>query len=154
MSTLTKQTILGVIVGCLILLVGLKVFGIWPTPPQPPVDDCLAAESTTDPRITVTTPQPDQKVSSPLDIAGQARGYWFFEASFPIVLLDCNGQSLASGIATARGEWMTEEFVPFTASLTFTPPAGLKYGVLVFKKDNPSGLPENDAEIRVPVRFE
>lgn len=102
--------------------------------------------------IRVTAPLANAVISSPLSVTGDARGSWYFEASFPIELRDGAGNSIASHYATAQGEWMTEEFVPFTSSLTFTPPA-TDTGTLVLKRDNPSGLPENDNEVRIPVRF-
>jgi hypothetical protein len=46
---------------------------------------------------------------------------------------------------------MTMEFVPFTAILNFTTTA--TSGYLVIAKDNPSGLPENDASLKIPVNF-
>lgn len=46
---------------------------------------------------------------------------------------------------------MTEEFVPFTATLRFTSPGG--HGTLILRKDNPSGLPEHDDALVIPVRF-
>ncbi len=102
--------------------------------------------------IRIEQPRPTQQVSSPLEIRGQARGSWFFEASFPVKLLDANGSTLASGIATAQGEWMTSEFVPFTATLTYSAPVGAT-GTLVLQKDNPSGLPEHDDQLIVPVKL-
>ncbi len=47
---------------------------------------------------------------------------------------------------------MTAEFVPFRAVLTFAAPA-TERGTLVLEKDNPSGLPENADELRIPIRF-
>lgn len=102
--------------------------------------------------IRIDSPRPNQIVGSPLVISGSARGPWFFEASFPVRLLDENGDELASGIATAEGEWMTEEFVPFTAELEFLL-LGNGKGTLILEKDNPSGLPENDDSLIVPVEF-
>ena len=102
--------------------------------------------------IRISTPRPNQTIESPLTITGEARGYWFFEASFPVKLFDGNGNTIASGIAQAEGEWMTEDFVPFKAELTFSQPTTSK-GTLVLEKDNPSGLPENADELRVPVNF-
>ncbi len=102
--------------------------------------------------IRVTAPTSGAKVSSPLVVTGEARGTWFFEASFPVRLFDANGQELTVGIAQAEGEWMTTEFVPFTATLNFGTPS-TSQGVLVLQKDNPSGLPEHDAEVRLPVTF-
>jgi|RhiMetdeSRZDD1v2_1073273.scaffolds.fasta_scaffold1231981_2 immunoglobulin-like protein involved in spore germination len=103
-------------------------------------------------RIELRTPLPDAIIQSPLTLEGRARGPWFFEASFPVYLLDAGGDTVAMIPATAQGEWMTREFVPFKATLTFTPPAS-PTGTLVLAKDNPSGLPEHAAELRVPIRF-
>jgi opacity protein-like surface antigen len=102
--------------------------------------------------IRIDSPRPNAVISSPLEIRGKARGTWYFEADFPIRLLDAEGNEIAVAIAQAQGDWMTEEFVPFQASLTFTAP-GTPGGVLVLQKDNPSGLPENDDELVVPVLF-
>ena len=76
--------------------------------------------------IRVTSPEPYEFIESPLIVTGEARGYWFFEASFPVTLVDWDGLIIAEGYATAEGDWMTEEFVPFTATLEFEVPA---YGV-------------------------
>lgn len=37
--------------------------------------------------IVLTYPLPQGKVASPLVIKGKARGNWFFEATFPVMLL-------------------------------------------------------------------
>lgn len=102
--------------------------------------------------IKVSAPLPDEIIKSPLMISGSARGYWFFEASFPIKLVDETGIEIASGIAKAEGDWMTAEFVPFKAELIFKNPSA-KTGKLIFKKDNPSSLSQNDDELVVPVNF-
>lgn len=102
--------------------------------------------------IKVETPLPNNAVESPLVVSGLARGNWFFEASFPVILLDDNGNQIASGIAQAEGEWMTTEFVPFKAELNFNKPL-TDGGKLILKKDNPSGLPEHDDELIIPVKF-
>jgi hypothetical protein len=102
-------------------------------------------------RIVVDTPVKDMTISSPFVVSGKARGYWFFEASFPIELRDTQGNILETIIAQAQSDWMTTEFVPFTASLIFTKPSASTPAVLVFKKDNPSGLPEKDDSIEIPV---
>ncbi len=104
-------------------------------------------------KIKVTKPLPNEIVSSPIEIEGEARGSWFFEASFPVQLLDENGEIVGQGIAQAQSDWMTTDFVPFKAEIGFPPNLSGK-GILVFKKDNPSGLPENYEEIRVQVIFQ
>ena len=113
--------------------------------------ETTSKESAAD-QIKVSKPQPNQVVESPLIIEGEARGKWFFEASFPVKLLDANGDLIATHFARAQEDWMTEDFVPFKAQIEFEKPA-TDTGVLVLKKDNPSGLPENDASIEIPVRF-
>lgn len=102
--------------------------------------------------IRLTSHAPGDFVSSPLVIAGEARGNWYFEASFPVRLLDGDGKEIALGIAAAQDGWMTTEFVPFVATLEFEAPATAS-GTLVLEKDNPSGLPQFDGALRVPVRF-
>lgn len=109
--------------------------------------------------IKVVNPAPMSVVQSPLEISGQARGNWFFEASAPVALVDWDGKVLAQGTIKAQSDWMTTEFVPFTAELTFTSPykAGdqdtMKHGALIFKKDNPSGEPKNDDSLEIPIQF-
>jgi hypothetical protein len=106
----------------------------------------------TDERIQLISPKPYDKLVSPLSLSGQARGYWFFEGSFPVELVDMSGKILATSYAQAEAEWMTESFVPFRASFEFLEPS-TDIGLLIVRKDNPSGLPENDAFIQIPVRF-
>jgi hypothetical protein len=102
--------------------------------------------------VKVSTPTVNARVTSPLVVKGEARGFWFFEASFPISLVDEKGKSVGEKFATADGDWMTEKYVPFSGEINFTVEIDTP-GFVVFKKDNPSGDPERDAEIRVPVIF-
>ncbi|MBS4012831.1 MAG: GerMN domain-containing protein [Bacteroidetes bacterium] len=108
--------------------------------------------------IRVDNPRPNQKIFSPLEISGQARGFWFFEADFPILLLDEKAQIIAQTIATFQPDpadesevgWMTEDFISFKAQLNF--PSNLSgQATLIFKKDNPSGLIEYDDQLIMPV---
>lgn len=110
--------------------------------------------------IVLASPQPLDTITSPLTLTGEARGYWFFEASFPIYVINWDGLIIAEGYATATGDWMTEDFVPFTATITFTSPyqSGnpdfMQRGTLILKKDNPSDLPEFDDALELPIFFE
>ena len=103
--------------------------------------------------IELDRPRPNELIKSPLVIEGRARGNWYFEASFPVKIIDGNGNVLATAPAQAQGEWMTTEFVPFRVEISFPEPATEK-GMLVLEKDNPSGLPGNADELRIPIRFE
>lgn len=104
--------------------------------------------------IRVSFPLPHASIASPLKITGEARGSWFFEASFPVELLDAEGNQIAQAIATAKDGWMTTEIVPFEATIEFSQRGGKKEGALLLKKDNPSGLPEHDETLVIPVRFQ
>lgn len=102
--------------------------------------------------IRAANPRPNQVIESPLTITGEARGYWYFEASFPAELVDANGKQLAIMPIMATENWMTENFVPFNAVFNFPTPTTAT-GTLVFHKDNPSGLPEHDDKLIIPVKF-
>jgi hypothetical protein len=109
--------------------------------------------------ITLTSPVPYAAVLSPFTVTGEARGTWYFEADFPVVLTDADGTVIAEVPATAEGEWQTKEFVPFTATIEFESQYAegdsdtLKNGFLILRKDNPFGLPEYDDALEIPVRF-
>lgn len=109
--------------------------------------------------IRVTSPKPGDVITSPLTIRGEARGNWYFEASFPISLTNWDGLIIAEHYAQAQGEWMTEEYVPFEAVLEFDTPLNplgqdfMKNGTLILRKDNASGLPEHDDAFEIPVKF-
>ncbi len=103
--------------------------------------------------IEVATPLPNTAITSPIILTGRARGPWYFEASFPIELRDANNVLITTAIAQAQWEWMTENMVPFTATLTFPAQPVGSQGMLVFKNDNPSGEPQNSMMFDVPVTF-
>ncbi len=134
---------------------------------EPLVDFILEKEKSADPTVTayadlieVEKPGEGEVISSPFVVEGRARGTWYFEATFPIVLVDWDGRIIAESYAQAEGEWMTENFVAFKGTLEFESPykAGdpdfMKRGAIIFKKDNPSGLPQNDAALEIPIIFE
>ena len=104
-------------------------------------------------RIVVDSPRPGALVTTPLSVRGQARGTWFFEGDFPLILKDDSGQVIARGFASAKGEWMTREFVAFEGTLQFKKPRAGGRGTLVLKKDNPTDLPEHDDALEVPIFF-
>ncbi|WKZ29117.1 MAG: Gmad2 immunoglobulin-like domain-containing protein [Patescibacteria group bacterium] len=122
--------------------------------PAPVAEDPVYGPTAKANLIVVDSPLIGGLVSSPLVITGRARGPWYFEASFPVELLNASNVVIASGIAQAQTDWMTTEFVPFTATLTFASQnlAGTS-GTLVFHKDNPSGEPQFDDQMNLPVNF-
>jgi len=104
-------------------------------------------------KIKLDNLKSNDKISSPFTITGEIKGAWFFEGSFPVFLVDWDGKIIAQVLATAKNDWMTENFVPFEAIITFEKPSYGENGFLIFKKDNPSGLPQNDDAVEIPVIF-
>jgi hypothetical protein len=124
--------------------------GIQPIGNNDQVEPEVTSEPTGSALIQVFSPLPNQVVTLPLTVTGEARGNWYFEADFPVRLLDLEGNELAVAIAQAQDDWMTEAFVPFIAIIEaedILPQDAL----LVLEKDNPSGLPEQDDSITIPV---
>ncbi len=83
--------------------------------------------------IKTDNPRPNQEVENPLFVKGEARGNWYFEASFPVKLFDDNDFLLGVIPAQALGDWMTEDFVAFSATLLFAVPSTPK-GRIDFRK--------------------
>jgi hypothetical protein len=103
--------------------------------------------------VKVDTPFPGAVTGKRFSVKGQARGPWYFEASFPIRVLDTDGKVLATAVAQADGAWMTNNFVPFSADVTI-PATYTGSATLELMKDNPSGLPQNDASVSFPIVIE
>lgn len=98
-------------------------------------------------------PLDDTLLTNPMTITGEVPGNWSFEASFPVELLDASGAVIARQPATLQGDWMTTSYVPFTVTLNFTEPEESQAGELILRKDNPSGLTENEDEVIINVRL-
>jgi hypothetical protein len=105
------------------------------------VDDVSFATSTKDAEETILT------------VAGNARGTWYFEASFPVELM-VGTTTIAKGIATAQDDWMTEEFVPFEVEISYDEQYSGETATIILKRDNPSGMPENDAQLEQEIVLE
>lgn len=103
--------------------------------------------------IRLTNLKEGQSIESPFILEGEARGGWYFEGDFPVVLTNWDGLIIAETYASAKGDWMTEEFVPFSAELIFEKPELYERGSVILQKDNPSGLPENDDAYEIVVNF-
>lgn len=102
--------------------------------------------------VVLVTPIEDSYITSPLYISGTARG-WYFEGSFPVLLLDSENRVIAQKAANAQSNWMTDSPVDFVADITFPKQTSGSRGYLILKKDNPSGDPSRDAELNIPIFF-
>lgn len=118
-------------------------------PASPCGDEVKVVENS---EIVIDSPLANSIIESPVQLSGQAVGTWYFEASFPVRIYDDNDVELGAGFVTAQADWMTEEAVPFSGTLNFSLPTTTD-GYLIFHNDNPSGLPQYDRQIEVPIKF-
>lgn len=144
-----KGTISAILFGILLVgAVGYIVFA------RPSVSSAPTQEETEPTplhdKVKVTSLQSGSTVTAAFTVKGEAPGNWYFEASFPIEVLDAAGNSLVQTHAEALSDWMTTEQVPFSADINidtqYHGPA-----TLVLRKDNPSGLPEHEDSLEIPI---
>ncbi len=108
-------------------------------------------------KIIIIALAKDAVISSPVTVTGRAIGTWFFEGSFPVEVYDENNKLLGSGAAEfipspEAPEWMTEELVNFSGTITFSSTSAIS-GYILFKKDNPSDMRALDESFKLPVKF-
>jgi len=101
-------------------------------------------------KVMVTAPQVDAHVGHAFTVAGVAPGQWFFEAQFPIQVRETDGSVVGRATGHAQGEWETDKLVTFTANMSIDATFSGK-ATLILMKDNPSGLPENDDSVEIPI---
>lgn len=134
-----------------LIIIGLAwvLFAI-PAPAVAPTLEAPQGEEALHSQVSVLSPVKESTVGKTFVVMGQAPGNWYFEASFPIEVRDASGAVLTTVVAQAQSDWMTTELVPFLAEValtgSYTGPA-----TLVLKRDNPSGLPENDDQLEIPI---
>ena len=112
------KTIIIVLTVIIVILLGAILFVQFakgPTMPSPTSRPAVSTDGT----FTVSAPIMNTAIVSPVAIAGQAMG-WYFEAVFPVKILDGDGTVLGEGQAQAQSDWMTTSSVPFLAIISFT----------------------------------
>lgn len=118
-----------------------------------PIDFPGSAGTISSPNLKLFNLKPGGKVADGFVLVGEART-WYFEASFPVLIEDDNGTVIFHGPATAQDEWMTDQFVPFQITLDFDQSPETVSGKIILKRDNPSGLPEGEEVVEMPVKFQ
>lgn len=144
-----KTKFLILIIGAIIIVV-LSAVLFFPKKAQSPINNNEPLAG-----IQISSPKPNDAVSSPLKITGYVNGDgWIgFEGQVGIVkLFDESGKQLALGILTAQGEWM-QKVINFETTLWFDYP-GEGTGKLVFYNENPSGEAERDKTFELPVKLQ
>lgn len=100
--------------------------------------------------LSLDTPCMNATISgNTISVSGLISGSYTFEAQFTIKLLDKTGTVAVTQPVTVTGDWQSGGKVPFTTTLTHTLTS--QNATLVFQNDNPSGLPENQKQIFVPI---
>ena len=117
------------------------------------IKEGITYDNATSDLIQVELPFPGAVTGKSFSVIGKARGNWFFEATFPITVLDKDGKVLVQTYASAEGEWMTTDFVSFrgevNAPIDYIGPA-----TLILHKSNASDMRELDASISFPINIE
>jgi hypothetical protein len=163
---MSSKVAVTLIVVLAVVIVVLAWF-LWTTPASAPTISTLSPTSTApaanapmipastssaplDKSVVVTSPTPNETVAQSFTVAGTAPGAWFSEATFPIQVRDNDDNLVGNVGASAQGDWETAGPVTFTAAMNIDPsfhgPANL-----ILLKDNPSGLPQNDDSVTIPI---
>ena len=116
-------------------------------------DDGVADEGVpgaeTLPGVSLDNVTAGDSFSSPMTVTGVAPNDWYFEAIFPVELVDASGEVLAEAPAEAQSDWMQEGPIAFRADLAFEVDEPVE-AELVLQEDMP-GDGEEPRELRVPV---
>lgn len=118
------------------------------------VDERMVNKVSENKDIIINSPKKEELISSPLVITGQVNGNGWsgFEGQVGTVkLLGSNAEILGTAILEPTTDWMRLP-TKFKAILVFAS-AKEQNGMLVFKNENPSGMPENDTEFKLPVKI-
>lgn len=153
-----KKIYITIVLVLILIILGVICFSGYFVDKRPiisgaPNTDKITYVNSSENLIKVELPFPGAVVGKDFSVLGKARGNWFFEASFPVVVLDKDGNVLSTAVAQAKTDWMTTDFVEFKADFNI-PQSYIGKATLVLKKDNPSGMPENDASVSFPINIE
>lgn len=96
--------------------------------------------------------QEGDTITPSFEITGEIEGGMCFEGECPLFLVDGADNIVYTGRITLKGNWMTEDLVPFKGEIIYdgiTP--GAADGDIIIRNSNPSGFSEDCAYIRIPV---
>jgi Immunoglobulin-like domain of bacterial spore germination len=144
-----KKFLIFIIILLAIIIVAALVFDWGRNDALIPMPDQNMAATSGAPIIF--SPKNDETVTSPIQISGKVSGNWFFEGSFPIELLDSNGDVIASATASSPEDWATTSMIDFSATLIYPKATTTDRGLIILKNDNPSGDPARDKKEFIQV---
>lgn len=99
--------------------------------------------------VSVSSPAPNARVTSPLAVSGVAPANWYFENQFPLRLVTPDGQEIAVAAATPRVNWTEPGDKEFDAELRFEVTADTP-AMLVLEEDMPREN-ETPRQLSIPV---
>lgn len=117
----------------------------------PVVDTSTAQQQPLSAQVSVLSPGPGGSVDKTFTVTGKAPGSWFSEAQFPIQVRSANSDVIGDGTAHTDGDWQSNNSVSFTADVTINDPTYKGTARLILMRDNPSGMPENDDSVEIPI---
>lgn len=109
------------------------------------------------PEIPTVNIQPNQKITSPLELKVNSEGVWLANEGELgwVQLVDESGNELTKGFLTSEGDWMQSGPVMFSSVLTFDS-KNLEKGILIIH-NNPGGGDGDEAgeelKFEIPVTF-
>ncbi len=91
-------------------------------------------------------------VTSPLTLKGYVPANWVFEGQFQLFLLDSRRREILHAPVHVEADPSHQKSV-LSFDQTFNFSASDKSGFLVLRNDNPSGLPQNQKSLEIPVQL-
>jgi len=158
----TTNTITFVLSGIVLILVGVIAYmGFSQFSDTKQTNMVVMEESKEDPiqlqlrddEIVLDDLKAGDYITSPLLFSGQAHQSWFVDGTFPVRLEDAEGNVIAEGFARTEVDTVdTDEYVSYTAELTFADPSS-DVGILTLEKSNPENLPDGGYSYGISVTF-
>jgi hypothetical protein len=102
--------------------------------------------------IVVTNPKPDDLVSSPFKVEGQAKGVWYENNKLTVKLTDLDGHVIAEKPMYALSDPTKDAMVPFTGAFDF-PATNLERVKLLIEKASTVDIPGKNGPLVIPLRL-
>lgn len=97
------------------------------------------------------SPLPNSEMECEFTLAGEMPREWFFENSFQYSIL-VDGKEVLTGSVQSKDDYTVKEILTFSEKIECEEGC-FGDGEIVLKNANPSGLPENADQYRIPVKF-
>lgn len=102
--------------------------------------------------IEVKKPKPNEEVSSPFELSGQAVGDWYSSGFLNVKLVDEHDNILISKLVKATADTNTEGMVPFAAAIEYDASRSA-IGRLIIERTNPNFTRGQLGPMFIPLRL-